>query len=155
VIDGQTVITGSHNWSVAANNGNDETVLVIQNKTVADHFEREFNRVYGNAQLGLPDVVKKKIEAQQKQCTTSTISPTPSPTNLSTPGLTENDTIQKVNLNTASQQELEALPGVGPKLATQIIQARQQKPFTSLADLDKVPGVGPSLLEKLRDRVTW
>ena len=62
---------------------------------------------------------------------------------------------QKVNINTASQAELEALPGVGPKLAQQIIQARQQKPFTSVEDLDKVPGVGPSLLEKLKDRVTW
>lgn len=155
VIDGQTVITGSHNWSVAANNGNDETVLVIQSKTVAEHFEREFNRLYADAQLGVPDVVKKKFESQQKQCATSKTAPSPSPTNLSTPGLNENDSIQKVNLNEASQQELESLPGVGPKLAKQIIKARQQKPFTSLADLDKVPGVGPSLLEKLRDRVTW
>jgi competence ComEA-like helix-hairpin-helix protein len=58
-------------------------------------------------------------------------------------------------LNTASKQEIEALPGVGPKLAERIIQAREQKRFTSLQDLDNVPGVGSSLLEKLRDRVTW
>ncbi|MCY7276993.1 MAG: ComEA family DNA-binding protein, partial [Phormidesmis sp. CAN_BIN44] len=58
-------------------------------------------------------------------------------------------------LNTATQAELEALPGVGPGLAKRIIAAREQKPFASLADLDRVSGVGPKLLEKLRDRVTW
>jgi competence ComEA-like helix-hairpin-helix protein len=52
-------------------------------------------------------------------------------------------------------EELEALPGVGAKLAQRIIAARQQKMFTSLEDLDQVSGVGPSLLKKLSDRVTW
>lgn len=60
-----------------------------------------------------------------------------------------------MNLNTATAAELQTLPGVGPKLAAEIIRAREQKPFQSLADLDAVPGVGPKLLERLRDRVTW
>jgi phosphatidylserine/phosphatidylglycerophosphate/cardiolipin synthase-like enzyme len=67
VIDQQTVITGSHNWSEAANSGNDETVLVIQNSTVAAHYQREFERLYANARLGLPDSLQKKIQLQ-KQC---------------------------------------------------------------------------------------
>ena len=153
VIDGKIVITGSHNWSLAAERNNDETVLVIPSSIVAAHFKREFDRLYGNAVLGVPDWMVKKIKAQQQQCpqiiTASPLTPNPSPIHG------DERSEQKVNLNTASQAELEALPGVGPKLAQQIIKARQEKPFKSLEDLDKVPGVGSSLLKKLKDRVIW
>jgi phosphatidylserine/phosphatidylglycerophosphate/cardiolipin synthase-like enzyme len=55
VLDRRTVITGSHNWSNAANEHNDETLLVIQdNSTVAAHFDREFERLYQRAVLGVP-----------------------------------------------------------------------------------------------------
>jgi phosphatidylserine/phosphatidylglycerophosphate/cardiolipin synthase-like enzyme len=61
VIDRQTVITGSHNWSNAANYHNDETLLVIQsNPTVAAHFDREFNRLYERAIMGIPAKLKSK-----------------------------------------------------------------------------------------------
>lgn len=68
VIDGQTVITGSQNWSEAANRSNDENLLVIQNPTVAAHFEREFERLYGNARLGLSPAAQQKLVRQQKTC---------------------------------------------------------------------------------------
>lgn len=55
VIDRQTVITGSHNWSNAANYHNDETLLIIRNNPiVAAHFDREFNRLYAQTVVGLP-----------------------------------------------------------------------------------------------------
>lgn len=142
VIDKQTVITGSHNWSQAANNGNDEALLVIHSPVIAAHYQQEFERLYINAQLGLPDSLQQKIQKAQKQC----------------PSVQTNASAQstaKVNLNTATAAELAALPGVGEKLAQRIIQARQQKPFTSLSDLDRVPGVGSKLLQKVGDRVTW
>ena len=62
---------------------------------------------------------------------------------------------QPLNLNTASEVEIDALPGVSSSLAKRIIAARQQKPFASLADLDHIPGVGPKLLKKLENKVTW
>ncbi|MBW4606807.1 MAG: competence protein ComE [Hassallia sp. WJT32-NPBG1] len=68
VIDGQTVITGSHNWSEAANNGNDETVLVIENPVVAAHYMREFQRLYSHAKLGLPPKKLEKVKTQEKEC---------------------------------------------------------------------------------------
>lgn len=59
VIDRRTVITGSHNWSNAANYHNDETLLVIQdNPTVAAHFNREFDRLYKQAIIGIPAKLK-------------------------------------------------------------------------------------------------
>lgn len=142
VIDKQTVITGSHNWSEAANNNNDETVLVVQSPRVAAHFNQEFERLYHKAVLGVPTTVQQKIETQKKEC----------------PQITTVKTVASlaiVNLNTATQAELESLPGIGTKLAQQIILTRQQKPFTSLQDFDRVPGVGASLLQKLEGRVTW
>jgi phosphatidylserine/phosphatidylglycerophosphate/cardiolipin synthase-like enzyme len=61
IIDRQTVITGSHNWSNAANYSNDETLLVIQNNpTVAAHFDREFDRLYTGVVLGVPARLKNK-----------------------------------------------------------------------------------------------
>jgi phosphatidylserine/phosphatidylglycerophosphate/cardiolipin synthase-like enzyme len=61
IIDRRTVITGSHNWSNAANYHNDETLLVIQdNPTVAAHFDREFDRLYEHAIMGVPDRLRRK-----------------------------------------------------------------------------------------------
>lgn len=68
VIDHKTVIAGSHNWSVAANHQNDETLLVIENPVVAAHYQREFARLNINAQTEIPPGVKRKIETQSKKC---------------------------------------------------------------------------------------
>ncbi|MGB0564754.1 MAG: phospholipase D-like domain-containing protein, partial [Spirulinaceae cyanobacterium] len=68
VIDQRIVITGSHNWSIAANHDNDETLLVIDNPTVAAHFQREFERLYQNASLGLPPRIQDKIAQAATQC---------------------------------------------------------------------------------------
>lgn len=60
-----------------------------------------------------------------------------------------------VNLNTASQAELETLPRVGPVLAQRIVEFRTQHgPFTSAEQLDDVSGVGPAMLEALLPLVT-
>ena len=68
VIDGRMVITGSQNWSEAANRQNDENLLVIQSPTVAAHFQREFERLYGAASLGLSPATQQKLAQQQKTC---------------------------------------------------------------------------------------
>ncbi|MDH6072915.1 phospholipase D-like domain-containing protein [Chrysosporum ovalisporum CS-1034] len=68
VIDQQTVITGSHNWSQVANSGNDETLLILENPVIAAHYLREFVRLYDNAQLGVPPSVQTRITAAEKKC---------------------------------------------------------------------------------------
>jgi competence protein ComEA len=60
-----------------------------------------------------------------------------------------------LNLNSASQAELEDLPGIGATLAERIIAYREANgPFTSVEDLRKVSGVGAKLFERLAPLVT-
>lgn len=60
----------------------------------------------------------------------------------------------KVNLNTATQAELETLPGVGPKTAEKIIHFRETQPFSQIEDLRFIQGIGDKRLETLRPHVT-
>ncbi|WP_380062029.1 ComEA family DNA-binding protein [Deinococcus hohokamensis] len=58
----------------------------------------------------------------------------------------------RLNLNTATAEQLEALPKVGPALAQRLMAAR---PYRALADLDRVKGVGPATLKVLAPLVTF
>ena len=61
----------------------------------------------------------------------------------------------KININTASTAELDALPGIGPTRAAAITAYREKNgPFSSLDDLAKVTGIGPSTVENLREFIT-
>ena len=68
VLDRRAVITGSHNWSKAANQTNDETVLLIDSPVVAAHFQREFERLYRDAVLGLPVKTQTQIADEAQRC---------------------------------------------------------------------------------------
>ena len=60
----------------------------------------------------------------------------------------------RVNINTASEAQLDVLPGVGPALAARIVQYRDKNgPFSSVDELDNVSGIGPSKLDSLKDLV--
>ena len=58
---------------------------------------------------------------------------------------------RRININTATQAELEALPGVGPVIARRIIEGR---PYRSVDDLERVKGIGKKRLEEIRALVT-
>jgi competence protein ComEA len=59
-----------------------------------------------------------------------------------------------VHLNTATLEQLDALPGVGPVTAQKILDYRTENGgFTSVDDLDAVSGIGPARLDSLRDLV--
>lgn len=65
-------------------------------------------------------------------------------------------TIQTVSINQATAGQLEALPGVGPKLAERIIAYRQSHGrIESWQDLDQVKGIGPALAARLEPYVRF
>ncbi|OUC14873.1 MAG: competence protein ComE [Alkalinema sp. CACIAM 70d] len=140
IVDDNTVVMGSHNWTESANRGNDETLLVIHSKTIAAHYKREFERLMQSVTLGVPPALQKKIAKQQDDCkhVKSSI-----------------DSSGRVNVNTATAEELDRLPGIGKKSAERIVAARQQRPLRGLQDLAQVPGMTPKKIQKLGDRVTF
>lgn len=61
----------------------------------------------------------------------------------------------KVSLATATAEQLDGLPGIGPVTAQKIVDWRTvHGPFRSVDALDDVPGIGPAKIEQLRDLVT-
>lgn len=60
----------------------------------------------------------------------------------------------RIDLNTATEEQLRKLPGIGPKLSERILETRRLRPFESVDDLRRVPGIGPKTLERLRPFVT-
>ena len=60
----------------------------------------------------------------------------------------------RVNLNSASADELARLPGVGPAKAKAIIEHRNEEPFRTPEELRKVKGIGEKLYDRLKDQIT-
>jgi competence protein ComEA len=60
-----------------------------------------------------------------------------------------------VDLNSASEEQLQEVPGIGPALAKKIVDFRKENgPFKTVEDLLKVRGVGEKSLERLRPHLT-
>ncbi len=68
------------------------------------------------------------------------------------PSIPGNDA--RININSATAQQLDALPGVGPATAKAIVSYRSQKgPFSSVDDLLNVPGIGPAKLAAMKSKI--
>ena len=57
----------------------------------------------------------------------------------------------KLNINTATKEELILLPGIGPTYSKRIIEAR---PFNRIEDILKIKGIGPKTFERIKDRIS-
>ncbi len=119
IIDGQTVVTGSFNFSKNASRTNDENVLILAgNPAIAQRFTEEFYRV-------------SDATASAAAVASAT---------------------GKVDINHASQKQLEGLPGIGPALAKRIIAGR---PYQSLQDLERVRGLGARKIAAFQGMVVF
>lgn len=64
-------------------------------------------------------------------------------------------TDKKININSASVQELESLIGIGPKIAAEIINYREKRgEFKSIEDIKKVRGIGVKKFNKIKDKIS-
>ena len=61
---------------------------------------------------------------------------------------------EKVNINTATQAELETLPGIGPSIAVKIINYRKENgKFAKIEDIKKVSGIGENKYSKIKELI--
>lgn len=60
----------------------------------------------------------------------------------------------QVDLNHATQAELESLPGIGPALSKRILDYRESTPFTAIEDIKNVSGIGDKLFEGMKEYIT-
>jgi competence protein ComEA len=62
---------------------------------------------------------------------------------------------EKININSANADELQKLPGVGPKVAQRIVDYRKQNgAFKKVEDLMKVNGIGEKIFARMKDMIT-
>ncbi len=67
----------------------------------------------------------------------------------------EETTTQKININTATSSELQAISGIGPARAEDIINYRETNGgFTTTSEIQNIKGIGPATYEKMRDQIT-
>jgi competence protein ComEA len=92
---------------------------------------------------------------------TSTISTQPSrpadkaakSANPKKPSKKEESIREPIDVNHAGFEELQKLPGIGPKMAQRILDERAKSPFRTVEELRRVSGIGPKILERLRPYV--
>ena len=76
---------------------------------------------------------------------------------IDVPGIINTNHINagRVNINTATVSELDALPGVGPTTAQTIVDYRlQYGPFQIVQNIQNVPGIGPATYDRIKDYIT-
>jgi competence protein ComEA len=103
----------------------------------------------------LHDGDKVSVPSQSEQATQAVIISTKASlgTNSSTTGIPLPSF--PININTATQLELQDLPNIGPSKAADIIEYRElHGPFGKIEDLQNVPNIGPATVEKIRDLIT-
>ena len=67
---------------------------------------------------------------------------------------TQEKATDKININTASESELDTLPGIGPSTALKIIKYREENgKFKSIEDIKEVSGIGESKYEQIKDLI--
>jgi competence protein ComEA len=68
---------------------------------------------------------------------------------------TQSSISQKVNLNTATVEELQTIPGIGPAMAKRVVEYRSKVgKFTKIEDIINVKGIGEKKFQKMKDRLT-
>jgi competence protein ComEA len=137
----------------------DEAKIYIPYKTEQE-LEERLAAYCQNVQMSTPtpDTQKTNDSLSAKPTPTSAAAANTSSQNFLDPqpttGPNQNQQNQScININSASLEELQQLPNIGPATAENIISARQNGPFLTKDDLLEVKNIGPATLEKIKDLI--
>lgn len=119
----------------------------------------EINLAYvleDGTKIHIPTIEEQKENNNTKNTDNSNLYITNSSgTNLIKENNNEKKQSNKININTATQEELETLPGIGPSTALKIVNYRtQQGKFKSIEGLKDVSGIGESKFNNIKDMIT-
>lgn len=118
-------------------------------------------KIADTEQIFVPTRSQRRVRitvAPQHRASTSTVTPSvpgATPTTVAATMGSPGSVSTKVNLNTATAEQLDTLPGVGPSTAKAIISYRTKSGnFKKVTDLMNVPGIGQAKFDAVRDLVT-
>lgn len=125
----------------------------------AGGFTEAANNTALNLASILEDGIRIQVPAQTRNEAPSQLTATESKESESPPKPTsppeDSPTSTLININTASQHELESLSGIGPATALKIITFREENgSFTSIEEIQKVSGIGPVTFENIKSFIT-
>jgi competence protein ComEA len=104
-------------------------------------------------QLNIP--YKSGSEPVETETETEAVELPTSEANSSSNNSDENADVDLVNINTATLEELDSLPGIGPTIAQRIIDYREENgPFNTIEDIMNVSGIGPATFDDIKDLIT-
>jgi len=113
----------------------------------AGGFTAEANQAAINLALPLGDGMQLHVPGPD--------APTPGPGLIDRAASVPGGSQGPININLATMEQLDTLPGIGPSTAGKIIDYRQSNgPFQSVDDVINVPGIGPVKLEEIRPLIT-
>lgn len=118
----------------------DEMVIVIYSKAEIKEKDKELpEENKDESVLNITDFVQNYLSVIDKN--------EPSP---NAPDISES----KININTASKEELMSLKGIGEAKALSIIEYRENNPFTCIEELKNISGIGEKVFEQIKDYIT-
>lgn len=135
----------------------DETTLTVPEKAVHSAGAGHVSLLRGSADVALnpAQYLKRPVSVNLNAANlTARRGNSPSPQGGTTPQPLAASDGDLINVNLATSEQLQQLPGIGPALASAIIAERQREPFASVDDLLRVSGIGEKRLSAVRALVS-